>query len=167
MLWCFIVSGFYFCHIRWCICKVWIKTLRSGPETMSAALMPCLMDCRLSNRKDTNCLSDLIWLSGGRPTTFTGCIVGVTLYEDGKKPFQQIPYSCTQTCTVLHENRVWFKCGTYDVVLMTFADLPVGREDLMVLLKKLIRFIHIKVKRKSIRMFIISTLLLLLSAFYI
>lgn len=33
---------------------------------------------------------------------------------------------------------------------MTLADLPVGRNDLLVLLKKLIRFIHIRVEKKSI-----------------
>lgn len=57
----------------------------------------------------------------------------------------------TQTHAVLRENRVRFKCGMHYVDLMTLADLPVGREDLHVLLKKLIRFIHIKVKRESIR----------------
>lgn len=44
---------------------------------------------------------------------------------------------------------------------MTLADLPVGREDLLVLLKKLIRFIHIKVER------VIRTLVWLLSAGFV
>lgn len=79
------------------------------------------------------------------------CLAGVTLYEDGKQPLHQIHCSCAQTCTVLQENRVWLKCGTYDVILMTLVDLPVGRNDLLVLLKKLIRFIHIRVEKKSIR----------------
>ena len=48
---------------------------------------------------------------------------------------------------------------------MLLADLPVGREDLQVLLKKLIRFIHIKVKSKLIRMCILLVLLLFYSVF--
>lgn len=42
---------------------------------------------------------------------------------------------------------------------MTLADLPVGREDLLVLLKKLIRFIHIKVQRQPARLSVLYVLI--------
>lgn len=141
---------FFFCHIRWCICNM--SEIRSWNDVgCSYAWHPAsrTIDWATEDRWVVYLIGFGCMEDGPRPSR---CLAGVTLYKGGKQPLHQIHCSCALTCTVLlQENRVWLKCGTHDVILMTLADLPVGRNDLLVLLKKLIRFIHIKVEKKSIR----------------
>lgn len=68
------VRGFFFvcfCHIRWCICNVWLNWDQDLKRCwLLLRVAPCLTRRRLSNRKQVNCLRALIWLRGGRPTAY-------------------------------------------------------------------------------------------------
>lgn len=100
--------GFFFCHIRWCICNM--SEIRSWNDVgCSYAWHPAsrTVDWATEDRW----VVYLIWFGcmedGPRPSR---CLAGVTLYEGGKQPLHQIHCSCALTCTVLlQENRVWLK----------------------------------------------------------
>lgn len=75
-----------------------------------------------------------------------GCLYPSFVSEEAHRNWLWKPMSCI----IIHPNNVRSVLGriTFFWWFILLTDLPVGRQDLLVLLKKLIRYIQIKVKRR-------------------